>query len=376
MFCFFHNCMWQSWYSEVNVVLLHLYGSLRSGLIFFNFCRCRTRNFLWILNYIRVSPFLLSAWRPRDQTRYLSRFPLWTLAHLRVSPFLIIGFLVLVGFVGYLCCFQRLLNPIHSSIIFVGNLRWWSRWHIYLLVYDFFRFHHNYFRDTINKLGVYRKGWLRYILFDRTSINPFRWASCISTQYTVSWCLYHFFCLYDARCGLVKSSSCGSLWSLFMRFTAVKNTVCHSLLEFRPPAINPEFVMECKLTAHAIWQMNSKTLSGINTLSWSAWTMGLRPEWPWRLGDKGFLVLMDQYNIEIFSCFLRLLPLCSSTFHQTNIENSQICSEDNLSISRVRSPYLLLEVLRVEAECSFFLPLGKLDRVELLIQYQSMFFQE
>ena len=30
-------------------------------------------------------------------------------------PFLIIGFLVLVGFVGYLCCFQRLLNPIHSS---------------------------------------------------------------------------------------------------------------------------------------------------------------------------------------------------------------------------------------------------------------------
>ena len=39
MFCFFHNCMWQSWYSKVNVVLLHLYGSPRSCLIFFNFCR-------------------------------------------------------------------------------------------------------------------------------------------------------------------------------------------------------------------------------------------------------------------------------------------------------------------------------------------------
>ena len=32
-----------------------------------------------------------------------------------------------------------------------------------------------------------------------------------------------------------------------MGFTAVKNTVCLSLLQFCPPAINPEFVMECKL---------------------------------------------------------------------------------------------------------------------------------
>ena len=38
------------------------------------------------------------------------------------------------------------------------------------------------------------------------------------------------------------------------------------------------------------------------------------------LGDKEFLVLMDQYNIEIYFCFLRLLPLYSSTFHQTNVE--------------------------------------------------------
>ena len=35
-------------------------------------------------------------------------------------------------------------------------------------------------------------------------------------------------------------------------FTAVKNTVCLSLLELCPPAVNPEFVMECKLTAHPI----------------------------------------------------------------------------------------------------------------------------
>ena len=48
------------------------------------------------------------------------------------------------------------------------------------------------------------------------------------------------------------------------------------------------------------------------------------------LGDKEFLVLMDQYNIEIFSCLLRLLPLYSSTFHQTNVEIVQDRSEDDL----------------------------------------------
>ena len=62
------------------------------------------------------------------------------------------------------------------------------------------------------------------------------------------------------------------------------------------------------------------------------------------LRDKEFLVLMDQYNNEIFSCYLRLLPFYSSTFHQTNVESAQIRSEDNLFISRIQSLHLLLEV--------------------------------
>ena len=37
------------------------------------------------------------------------------------------------------------------------------------------------------------------------NFNPFRWASWRSTQYTVSWCTFHF-CLWDARRGLVRSS--------------------------------------------------------------------------------------------------------------------------------------------------------------------------
>ena len=95
------------------------------------------------------------------------------------------------------------------------------------------------------------------------------------------------------------------------------------------------------------------------------------------LGDKEFLVLTGQYNIEIFSCCFRLLPSCSSTYRQTNVESAQICSEDHLSVSRIRSHHLLLEVIvHAEEECFAFLPLGALDRIELLVQYQSIFFHE
>ena len=52
------------------------------------------------------------------------------------------------------------------------------------------------------------------------------------------------------------------------------------------------------------------------------------------LEGKEFLVLTGQYSIEIFSCCLRLLAFCSSTFHQTNIESTQICSDDHLSVSK------------------------------------------
>ena len=69
---------------------------------------------------------------------------------------------------------------------------------------------------------------------------------------------------------------------------------------------------------------------------------------------------MDQCNVEIFSCFLRLLRLYSSTFHQTNVENAQNGSEDNLLISRIRSHHLLLEVsVHAEEEYSVVLTLGK-----------------
>ena len=95
------------------------------------------------------------------------------------------------------------------------------------------------------------------------------------------------------------------------------------------------------------------------------------------LGDQEFPVLTSQYNIEIFSCCLRLLPFYSSTFHQTNVEISQIRTEDNLLISRIQSLHLFLEVIvHDEEEYSVVLTLGTLDWIELLVQYQSIFFHE
>ena len=55
-------------------------------------------------------------------------------------------------------------------------------------------------------------------------------------------------------------------------------------------------------------------------------------------------------------------------------ESTQIYSEDHLSLSRIRSHHLLLEViLRAEEEYLVFLPLGTLDRIELLVQYPIHF---
>ena len=91
--------------------------------------------------------------------------------------------------------------------------------------------------------------------------------------------------------------------------------------------------------------MYSNKSFGINTLSCNEGSMTLRPEGHQEeLGGKEFLVLMYRYNIEIFSCFLRLLPLCSSTFHQTNVEIAQNGSEDDLAISRNQLLHHLLDV--------------------------------
>ena len=69
--------------------------------------------------------------------------------------------------------------------------------------------------------------------------------------------------------------------------------------------------------------------------------MGLLPEWPWRA--RRYRISCPDESVQIlkfFSCCLRLLPFCSSTFQQTNVEIAQNRSEDNLIISRIQSLHL------------------------------------
>ena len=89
------------------------------------------------------------------------------------------------------------------------------------------------------------------------------------------------------------------------------------------------------------------------------------------LGDKEFLVLMDQHNIEIFSCFLRLLQLYSPTCHPTNVEIAQDLSEDTPLIFRIQSLHHLLEVKK---STQLFMTLGKRLANNLLAQHQSKIF--
>ena len=62
------------------------------------------------------------------------------------------------------------------------------------------------------------------------------------------------------------------------------------------------------------------------------------------LADKEFLFLTSQVHTEFFSCCLRLLPFCSSTFHQTIVEIAQNRPEEIPLFSRIQSLNLLLEV--------------------------------
>ena len=71
------------------------------------------------------------------------------------------------------------------------------------------------------------------------------------------------------------------------------------------------------------------------------------------------LFLKNQNNTEIFSFVLLLLPCCSSTFGQTNDDNTRNVSEDYL-LSRIQSLHHCLKVgSHDEEEYSAVLTLGK-----------------
>ena len=79
-----------------------------------------------------------------------SRSPWWILVHLRVSPFWLIGFWFWLDSLGIFAASSDFWIQFFHPIIFEGNRRWWSKWRIYFLVYDFSSFHPNNFRDTMS----------------------------------------------------------------------------------------------------------------------------------------------------------------------------------------------------------------------------------
>ena len=185
---------------------------------------------------------------------------------------------------------------IARPIIFVGNFRWWSRWHIYLLVYNFFRFHHNRFRDTTSWECIIEDDGVRSCLVELQSFPKSKlYIDPVHRILVQMWfgeikLLRIFVILMHGIQGYEEYRLCfpSRIWSVnWLHIRCDKCTRRNCLELIHCPAMKDQW--DCVL----------------NDLE--------------ELGDKEFLVLMDQNNIEIFSCCLRILPSCSSTYHQTNV---------------------------------------------------------
>ena len=90
------------------------------------------------------------------------------------------------------------------------------------------------------------------------------------------------------------------------------------------------------------------------------------------------MFLMNQYNTGILCCFLLLLlPCFSSTFRQTNDDNTRNVSEDCLLFSRIQSLHHLLWVdFHDEEDESISSTLHNRRLNILLVQHQSKFFPQ
>ena len=73
------------------------------------------------------------------------------------------------------------------------------------------------------------------------------------------------------------------------------------------------------------------------------------------------LLLTNQYNTGIFSCFLLLLPCFSSTCCQTNEDNTGNVSENDLLFSRIQSIHYFLWVDFHDEEDEMYIPFSIRD---------------
>ena len=134
----------------------------------------------------------------------------------------------------------------------------------------------------------------------------------MSTPYTAYWFLFHALWRYCARRGTFKSRSTGSSWLLSMISTGRKNTFC-LLLEFWPPSINPELMIEWRLNGTSSMVENWKKLLEITTLSCIEGSIRLHPECLWK-ARKSTIVLWE--SVQYWNLLFVPPPVAKYTFHR------------------------------------------------------------
>ena len=331
-FCFFHNCMWQSWHSEVNVYFLELserlstHGSPRSCLICVYVFVCV---FVFIYKFNRHWHTTLDGW--------------WSI-HKSPRSWVFGAFATKQDIFSDLlrertCCLPTGLSVLDNLVLGFGWIRWESSLSpttsesnsfIQLSLKEIFgggQVTHILSRTWFlqipsqqlsgyNVLGVCRKGWLRSVLFDRTSI--------VSVEQAV----YRPNTPYPGAISTIVCTMQDVVWSNQVHTDLCDSWPWYSRLSRKPyvlPCLN--FVLPVSIL-YLWWNVNWLHIQCDKYTRWNCSDLThcpvVKDHWDCvlndleELGDKEFLVLTSQYNVEIFSCCLRLLPFCSSKFHQTN----------------------------------------------------------
>ena len=175
---------------------------------------------------------------------------------------------------------------------------------------DVSSFHHDSLRDTISWKRVAKDNSVRSCLIE---LKSFPWSKFdVNPIHRI---LVFFPLLLLVRCktwlGQVK------LRRIFVILVHSGKEYCLSLLDFGLPGINPEFVAQTDCTSYVINVLQEIVRYQYIVLQWR--TNGIASWMSLKSSEiKNFLSSWISTIFKIFYCFLRLLPLCSSTFHQTN----------------------------------------------------------
>ena len=164
MVCFLCNWVWQSWYSEINVVLLfliHRDGFHRTCLIIFNMFRCQHATFCGLVSGYKfpctrwICALSCFSWLRVSRPNLVPLLDNWVLgfSSMRWMSLLLLAISGSNRTSNYLCK----KSPVVVEVTHTISGIWFRQISSQLL-------------SIYNKLGVYRKWQLHYILFDRTSI--------------------------------------------------------------------------------------------------------------------------------------------------------------------------------------------------------------